>query len=88
MKEEITSLFKYFDRDNKGVISYHNFMSILHNEHMDMVKISKSMLHYFDVNHYKMSDLFIKITKNERPYLNIQDLDKLMTEIGFYFSPE
>ena len=49
MKEEIQCLFNHFDKDKKGIISYHNFVSSLNREHLDLIKISKRILHYLEV---------------------------------------
>ena len=88
MKEEIKAIFNYFDKEQQNCISYNNFISCLNREHLDLINISKRMIHYFESHDKKLSDLFNVATQGKRDYLIQEDLDKMMAEIGYNFNKE
>lgn len=54
LKEELEKLFEYFDREKNKNISYHYFVQILMQDHMNFAKIRKRLTRYLDNNNINL----------------------------------
>ena len=60
-------------------------MSSLNREHLDMIKISKTLTDYL-LKEEKSLNNFFRECSLKKDYFTVEDLQKMMEKIGYYFS--
>ncbi|KAL4481140.1 hypothetical protein ABPG72_015095 [Tetrahymena utriculariae] len=89
-QEEIQALFEYFDKEDKKHISYHQFISMLNDGHLDFLKIRERIFEYLKNQNIPMEYFFKRYVMDQQQYIensimNFEQFKKMMRDIGFHF---
>ncbi|EAS04958.2 EF hand protein (macronuclear) [Tetrahymena thermophila SB210] len=89
-QEEIQALFEYFDKEDKKHISYHQFISMLNDGHLDFLKIREKIFEYLKNQNIPMEYFFKRYVMDQQQYIensimNFEQFKKMMRDLSFHF---